>query len=227
MYVTLPAEDPRGGDLTICCNLKRTMYGTLDAAQRWPDDYTGHMIAAGFLKGTAVSFLQPNPKHPRVGTWKRFRLCRRRRRTDVVRNVVEDKFYSQVRLNRPGCPCSPRSPHPRSDHSLRVMGDPVRTGSRACRKAISRSRPRTFQASIDSMGLRGHPLAQHSRNRSLWSPSTGRITERPGARSRSRGSESRRGRRAIARRRLGQHLQIMRCHPKLLSLGSHRSSVHR
>ena len=29
------------------------MYGTLDAAQRWSDDYTGHMIAAGFLKGTA------------------------------------------------------------------------------------------------------------------------------------------------------------------------------
>ena len=38
VYVKLPAEEPRGGDPTVCRKLKRTMCSTLDAAQR----YAGH-----------------------------------------------------------------------------------------------------------------------------------------------------------------------------------------
>ena len=53
VYVKLPPEDPRGGDATICGKLLKTMYGTLDAAQRWSEDYLEKLLAAGFTKGMA------------------------------------------------------------------------------------------------------------------------------------------------------------------------------
>ena len=53
VYVRLPAEDPRGNDPTICGKLKHTMYGILDAAQRWAVHYTKVLVDGGFLKGNA------------------------------------------------------------------------------------------------------------------------------------------------------------------------------
>ena len=51
--VKLPAEDPRGGDPTVCGKLKRTMHVTLDAAQRWADHYIEILTDADFLKGNS------------------------------------------------------------------------------------------------------------------------------------------------------------------------------
>ena len=53
VYVKLPAEDPRGNDPSVCGKLKHTMYGTLDAAQRWTCHYTKILEDAGFAKGSA------------------------------------------------------------------------------------------------------------------------------------------------------------------------------
>ena len=53
VYLKLPAEDPRVVDLTVCGKLRRTMYGTVDAAQRWADHYIEILVPADFLKVTA------------------------------------------------------------------------------------------------------------------------------------------------------------------------------
>ena len=53
VYVRLPPEDPRAGEPDVCGRLERSMYGALDAAQRWADHYTKILIEAGFLKGSA------------------------------------------------------------------------------------------------------------------------------------------------------------------------------
>ena len=53
VYVKLPAEDPHGADPKICGKLKHTMYGTLDAAQRWAIHYTKIFVDAEFAKGNA------------------------------------------------------------------------------------------------------------------------------------------------------------------------------
>ena len=53
VYIKLPAEDPRSGDPSICGKLCKSMYGTLDAAQLWAEDYTTNLERAGFEKGKA------------------------------------------------------------------------------------------------------------------------------------------------------------------------------
>ena len=53
VYLWLFAEDPKGNDTTVCGKLLRTMYGTLDAAQRWSDHYTKIIVDAEFTKGIA------------------------------------------------------------------------------------------------------------------------------------------------------------------------------
>ena len=53
VYIRVPPEDPRSGEPDVCGRLKRSMYGTLDAAQRWADHYTKILVDNGFMKGTA------------------------------------------------------------------------------------------------------------------------------------------------------------------------------
>ena len=53
VYVRLPPEDPRAGEPDVCGRLKRSMYGTLDAAQRWGEHYAKVLVDGGFVKGTA------------------------------------------------------------------------------------------------------------------------------------------------------------------------------
>ena len=48
VYVALPKEDIEDGK---CGVLKKTMYGTRDAAQNWEMEYTKMMINAGFVRG--------------------------------------------------------------------------------------------------------------------------------------------------------------------------------
>ena len=53
VYIQLPPEDPRHGDKDVCGRLLRTMYGTLDAADRWADHYSSILKQSGFHQGTA------------------------------------------------------------------------------------------------------------------------------------------------------------------------------
>jgi hypothetical protein len=53
VFIRLPPEDPRSGEPGICGELERTMYGTLDAAAGWAEDYTGTLVDGGFDKGGA------------------------------------------------------------------------------------------------------------------------------------------------------------------------------
>eukprot|EP00973_Karenia_brevis_P093239 12416353-Karenia_brevis.AAC.1 len=57
VYIRLPEGDPRAGDGQTCGLLQRTMYGTLDAAALWEEEYSKTLTAAGFTKGIA------NPCH--------------------------------------------------------------------------------------------------------------------------------------------------------------------
>ena len=53
VYIQLPAEDPRSEEPGACSKLEKTMYGTLDAAERWGEHYAATLTKAGFLRGTA------------------------------------------------------------------------------------------------------------------------------------------------------------------------------
>ena len=53
VYIKLPAEDPRSGEKDLCGRLLRTMYGTLDAAERWGEHYSAILTSNGFKRGEA------------------------------------------------------------------------------------------------------------------------------------------------------------------------------
>ena len=53
VYIQLPEEDPRSNEAGICGKLEKTMYGTLDAAERWGEHYALTLTNAGFTRGTA------------------------------------------------------------------------------------------------------------------------------------------------------------------------------
>merc|ERR1712197_122084 len=61
VFISLPPEDPRYGERDCCGRLLKTMYGTLDAADRWSAHYTTVLRAAGFIQGKAspCHFLHP------------------------------------------------------------------------------------------------------------------------------------------------------------------------
>ena len=53
VYTQLPSEDPRSHEKDVCGRLLRTMYGTLDAADRWAEHYSAILVASGFQRGKA------------------------------------------------------------------------------------------------------------------------------------------------------------------------------
>ena len=53
VYIELPKEDPRSSEPGLCGKLAKTMYGTLDAAERWGEHYAAVLTRAGFTRGTA------------------------------------------------------------------------------------------------------------------------------------------------------------------------------
>ena len=52
VYVELPKEDFEDGK---CGVLKKTMYGTRDAAQSWEMEYIEMMINTGFVQGAVTA----------------------------------------------------------------------------------------------------------------------------------------------------------------------------
>ena len=53
VFIKLPSGDPRAGEAGVCGKLKKTMYGSLDAAEQWAVHYTKVLTAAGFEQGRA------------------------------------------------------------------------------------------------------------------------------------------------------------------------------
>ena len=53
VFIQLPAEDARAGEAGLCGKLRKTMYGTLDASNRWSEHYTGVLTRGGFQAGKA------------------------------------------------------------------------------------------------------------------------------------------------------------------------------
>jgi len=53
VFIELPRDDPRAGDGVSCGRLRKTMYGTLDAAEQWGLHYAQTLKQAGFVQGVA------------------------------------------------------------------------------------------------------------------------------------------------------------------------------
>ena len=53
VFIQLPPEDPQAANGDLVGKLDRTMYGTLDAAERWAEHYSKILVQAGFRRGTA------------------------------------------------------------------------------------------------------------------------------------------------------------------------------
>ena len=53
VFIKLPEEDPRSSVPGACGKLEKTMYGTLDAAERWGEHYASTLVSAGFVRGAA------------------------------------------------------------------------------------------------------------------------------------------------------------------------------
>ena len=47
VYIQLPEEDPRSNEAGICGKLEKTMYATLDAAERRSEHYASPSLAQG------------------------------------------------------------------------------------------------------------------------------------------------------------------------------------
>ena len=54
VYIQLPPEDPRSGEKDICGKLLKTMYGTLDAAERWGGNTTPRCCVDLVLSGARL-----------------------------------------------------------------------------------------------------------------------------------------------------------------------------
>ena len=53
VYIRLPGEDPKAKQPGVCGKLRKTMYGSLDAAQRWGEHSAQVWKAGGFSRGMA------------------------------------------------------------------------------------------------------------------------------------------------------------------------------
>ena len=63
VYIQLPKEDARSGERDVCGKLLRTMYGTLDALEKWGEHYSQILLSHGFVRGRA------SPCHFTHPTW--------------------------------------------------------------------------------------------------------------------------------------------------------------
>ena len=56
VYVRLPDEDPKAKQPGVSGKLRKTMYGSLDAAQRWREHYAQVLETGGFSRGAAPPY---------------------------------------------------------------------------------------------------------------------------------------------------------------------------
>ena len=53
VYAPLPVEDPKAKQPGVCGKFRKTMYGSLGAAQRWGEHNAQVLEAGGFSRGVA------------------------------------------------------------------------------------------------------------------------------------------------------------------------------
>ena len=53
IFIELPVEDRHPGEKDMVAQLNLSLYGTRDAAQKWTQEYTRALKAAGFTAGRA------------------------------------------------------------------------------------------------------------------------------------------------------------------------------
>ena len=61
VYIQLPKEDARSGERDVCGKLLRTMYGTLDAVEKWGEHYSQILLSHGFVRGGHPPVTLPTP----------------------------------------------------------------------------------------------------------------------------------------------------------------------
>ena len=64
IYIQMPAEDPRASDGDGVAVLRKSLYGTQDAAANWENEYSKTLVAAGYARGKASGchFFHPGTK---------------------------------------------------------------------------------------------------------------------------------------------------------------------
>ena len=53
IFVELPPEDPRYGEMDLCGEWLQSLYGTRDASSNWEKEYTKTLVSGGSVKGMA------------------------------------------------------------------------------------------------------------------------------------------------------------------------------
>ena len=71
VYVRLPDEDPKAKQPGVYGKLRKTMYGSLDAAQRWGERYAQVLEAGGFSRGVTspCHFFHKGMQNIQSGAW--------------------------------------------------------------------------------------------------------------------------------------------------------------
>ena len=115
VYIQLPREDPRSNDKDTCGRLLKTMYGTLDAADRWSEHYSGILMAHGFERGKAspCQFIHPAWGVRLIVHGDDFIMVTKRAGREKTLKVLQDHF--EIKHNTAG-------PIQGMDKELRVLG---------------------------------------------------------------------------------------------------------
>ena len=103
MYIQLPDEDPRSGEPGASGKLEKTMYGTLDAAERRGEHYAATLTKAGFTRGTASPC---HFYHPGKDIWllvhgDDFVAVARQAMRDYTKQILSDAYEVKVDVAGP------------------------------------------------------------------------------------------------------------------------------
>ena len=92
-YFQLPAEDPDSGR-GLCGLLQRHMYGTQKAAEGWQSEYSGALVAMGFVHGGACPCIFFHPDKEIVCTvhGDDFTSVGPKKHLDWFESVLEEKI---------------------------------------------------------------------------------------------------------------------------------------
>ena len=115
VFIRLPSEDPRAGEKDVCGRLKKTMYGTLDAADRWGEHYAKVLCDSGFIRGVAspCHFMHPKWNIHMIVHGDDFIFIGRKDGRARTIKLLEDHF--EIKCNSAG-------PAKGMAHELKVLG---------------------------------------------------------------------------------------------------------
>ena len=117
VFIELPKEDPRAGDRDTVGKLEKTMYGSLDAAERWGLHYAARLTEAGYEQGAAspCHFYHPREKVAVVVHGDDFIAVGRRRGLAHLKKVLEASYEIKDKIFGPDA-------HKGEEQEVRVLG---------------------------------------------------------------------------------------------------------